>query len=78
MSGEGSSSIKRYTGCAARLPVLSKKLKDRGGVTPEGGVYGLLSQQRRCFCIPLKGLSNFREAVSPAESRPNPYYPHLK
>ena len=49
MSGEGSSSIKRYAVCAARLPVLSKELKVRGGVTPDGRVYGLLSQQRHCF-----------------------------
>ena len=53
MSGEGSSSIKRYTVCAARLPVLSKEAKDRGGMTPKGEVYGLLSQPRAAFILTL-------------------------
>lgn len=53
MSGEGSSSIKRRTVCAARSPVLSRAGKDRRGVTSEEGVYGLLSQQRErlLFCV---------------------------
>ncbi len=49
MSGEGSSSIKRCPVCAARLPVLSKKTKNRGEVTPEGEVYGLLLRQSAVF-----------------------------
>ena len=53
MSGGEPSSIKRCTVCAARVPVLSKKAKDRRGVTPERAVYGLLSQQRGAFSMDL-------------------------
>ena len=41
MSGGEPSSIKRSTGCAARLPVPSKVSGCRVGVTFDGKVYGL-------------------------------------
>ena len=44
MSGGEPSSIKRSTECAARKPVLSRKIEDRAEANFDLGVYGLVLQ----------------------------------
>ena len=42
MSGGEPSSIKRFSRCAARVPVLSSRLENRVGANFDLGVYGLV------------------------------------
>ena len=57
MSGGGPSSIKQYTQCAARVPVLSRGCEDRVEVIFDFGVYGLVLQFGAVFLCPTKGAS---------------------